>query len=481
MDLIHVSPTNATIKDSPVFLYEDVEISLNTIINPSMYMHATLTPIQFRIHRTSTNYTATFDTKKSFRLYKAKHLIGVYYDEDKEQWREMQSFFDEEAERISVVIPKDVTVFGFALNIAWYSTFTQHLANEYPLWTEIKMNTASIGQQFLNFFGLTFEEATDWINWVGEQKYISSLDVTQVDWCYIYEIPLSIDFEDANNLYEVFATVENKKTVLNEIYTVRTFFEYYKDRGYLIDTVNRRLLTRREYKDLGIQQNGQSVLLVRKTHHIWNSVDEMALLFGIMRVEGESNENLKERTFEVFRYPSGAHKMGLFYGIARELLLMNRYTWKDDTKDLYLRVNEHDILKETIHIDHLPLSSYKNLTVTEYENGDIRIQKMNKRTSHHITFLKDMQLHELYNHKLDEVLDGLMFTGRGEASEKLFSWVNEIKQVSPIMWDQTKWNRHEWDTVDKKATGLGYIPNQWDSTLDAWEDPAEEVNEIDEA
>lgn len=467
MRLINVLPANQSIIENEEILYQDFSIELeDNLQNDSMYNNWNFINIQYSINVTTTQYKATFSTAESMRPFKAKHLVGIYFDPQNAKWKVMRTIFSEEKETISIEIPLGVTTFGFALNTAWYSSFTQNLANEYPIWTRIRQDVTSIGQQFLNFFGLTFEEAIDWINWTQEQKYVETLDIHQIDWAFIYDVPLAINMESIDEHFHIY-DVAGKE--LDEIYTIRTFLDRFEERGYLVDIENRKLLTRRDYGTLTIKQGAVTLDLPQQLHHIWNSVDEMALLFGILRENGETNENLRERTLDVFRYPAGAHKLGLYYGVARDLLLMNRVIWKDDACDFYIRVNGHHIISETLSINHIHVSKYDNLDVTYYNNGDIRIKALNTGKEHTITFLKDMTLHELYN-KEDEVLYDMMFQENGQASPKLLKWTNEIKQVSPIMWDQTRWNKGYWDTVDKKATGLGYIPNQWDSTLDAWED-----------
>lgn len=464
MRLLNVLPANSTIIENEELLYSEYEIVLKDgAQNDSMYNNWNFINIQYSIDVTTMIYKATFSTSESMRPFKARHLVGVYYDSTEFKWKTMRTVFSETKETISIEIPLGVKVFGFALNTAWYSSFTQQLADEYPIWTKVRKDIKSIGQQFLNFFGLTFEEAIDWINWTQEQKYVETLDVYQIDWAYIYDVPLAINMEDSFKVYDA----SNKELI--EIYTVRTFMDRFKEQGYLVDVENRKLLTRRDYGTLTIKQEATTLELPKQLHHIWNSVDEMALLFGVMRATGESNENLKQRTLDVFRYPAGAHKTGLYYGIARELLLMNRVIWKNDSNDFYIKANGHHIIKETLSLNHVHTSKYENLNVTYYNNGDIRIKAMNTGKEHTITFLKDMSLHELHNKKDEELYD-MMFQENGQASPKLLKWTNEIKQISPIMWDQTRWNKSYWDTVDKKATGLGYIPNQWDSTLDAWED-----------
>lgn len=465
MEVIRVKPTNDTINDTDIFFYNDAEIQLmNEQKNKSLYTNYELTPIQFSVERLKEETEIVLNYKSSFRDFKARHIIGLYFDEVTQKWNEVKTLINEKDGLIQIVLPENTELFSFALNKAWYSDFTMKVAKEYPLWTEIKNNKESIGQQFLNFFGIEIEEIHDWINWSKEQKYVDTLDVYQVDYVFMYELPFDLELD------QEFAIKTSEGQELNEIESSRKFLERYKDRGFVYDIENRKILTRRNYGNLYVEYAGKMVSLQQQFHHIWNSIDEMALLFGIMRVEGESNKNLQQRIKEVFKYPSGSHKMGVLYGIARDLLLMNRKVWKNDYNDFYIKVNGQYIEKESIHIDHKPLSYYKDrIQVDFYSNGDIRIRAMKTGETHTINFIKGISFYELYD-KDNEELNRMMFNSDGQASNKLFKWINEIKQISPIMWDQTQWDKNYWDTVNKESTGLGYVPNQWDSTLDAWSD-----------
>lgn len=465
MEVIRVKPTNDTINDTDIFFYNDAEIQLmNEQKNKSLYTNYELTPIQFSVERLKEVTEIVLNYKSSFRDFKARHIIGLYFDEITQKWNEVKTSINEKDGLIQIVLPENTELFSFALNKAWYSDFTMKVAKQYPLWTEIKNNKESIGQQFLNFFGIEIEEIHDWINWSKEQKYVDTLDVYQVDYVFMYELPFDLELD------QEFAIKTSEGQELNEIESSRKFLERYKDRGFVYDIENRKILTRRNYGNLYVEYAGKMVSLQQQFHHIWNSIDEMALLFGIMRVEGESNKNLQQRIKEVFKYPSGSHKMGVLYGIARDLLLMNRKVWKNDYNDFYIKVNGQYIEKESIHIDHKPLSYYKDrIQVDFYSNGDIRIRAMKTGETHTINFIKGISFYELYD-KDNEELNRMMFNSDGQASNKLFKWINEIKQISPIMWDQTQWDKNYWDTVNKESTGLGYVPNQWDSTLDAWSD-----------
>jgi len=61
-----------------------------------------------------------------------------------------------------------------------------------------------------------------------------------------------------------------------------------------------------------------------------------------------------------------------------------------------------------------------------------------------------------------------MFHEDGQATDILKRWVNYINTVAPIMWGRFNWDEGYWDTISKDLTGLGYLPNIWDSSIEPW-------------
>lgn len=442
----------------------DKEIRLQEeAINNTLYQQWELLPIQYTVG--STTDTGPFDCVFFYadvlRSYKAKHIQVVYYSKTELKWVALPSTVDEVNGTISASIPRASTI-GFILNSAWYSRFTQQLANEYPLWTHIRQSNESNGQQFLNFFGIELEEVYDWIEWTKEQKYIGTADVYQLGFAYTYDLPLYVNI--LNRGTDVYYITDALDHPVPEIQDMHEFFNGLTDKGYMIDVESRKLFTKRAYDPLHFIQGDIHLTLTPQLLHRWNSIDEFALLFGLERKAKESNTDLRERVLDVFRYKAGAHEMGLLYGIARELNLMKRIVWKDDSKHLHLLSSTKPLDFRTLHVDHEPISKDQ---YTIYPNGDVSIHALNQGKQHVVTFVCDIELHELHN-KDDEELYEMMFQSDGQASLKLLKWVNQIKDVSPIMWDQFRWDVGHWDTIDKKETGLGFIPNRWDASLDPW-------------
>lgn len=401
--------------------------------------------------------------------YRARHSRIAYKLVDEGAWHTVTTSVDETKRTITGRVPLNAERISFAYNTAWYSKFTQQLANEYPVWTHARNSKKSNAQQFLNFFGIALEEVESWIEWTRRQKYIETADLKQIDYAFVYSIP------DEVNLAEAFTVRENlNNTEVPVIGSIHDLMKNVTFPGYFLDKETRQLFTRINYGVIRIEQENFMDWLDPSMHHVWNTFDEFALLFDLRRLPNETNESLKERILDVFRYPAGAHYLGLIYGITRETNNMRRLVWKDDTKPFYIKANNRRILAETLHIDHKHIDTYErdyedpeSYVYHVYDNGDIEIAPMKTGRSHVITLVADLFLFQLYDKDNDEVYP-ILFEDNGQATEKLHYWVNQINQIAPSMWGYTRWDIHYWDNVDQQGTGLGFIPNQYDSELDAW-------------
>lgn len=449
----------------------DSEIALELA---PLYERWDLYPIQYSWQEsspiTATHAIGEFSYDGVMESFKARQSRIAYKLVDEEVWRTVHTTIDETSRLLIGRIPTNAERISFAHNTAWYSKFTQRLADEYPVWTHAKNSKKSNAQRFLNFFGITLEELEAWIEWTRRQKYISTADLKQIDFAYVYKIPERIDLDQPFEIVEIL-----EGTTLKEINRIHDFMQNVTYAGYMLDRETRQFFTRVSYGFLEIYQDKIAETLEPQMHHIWNTFDEFGLLLDVHRLPNEGNEYFKERILDVFRYPAGATYLGLIYGISRETNRMQRIVWEDDSKPLYIKINNRKIIYETIHIDHRPVDTYEKedddgypiSPMKIYDNGDIEILPLNTGIMHTITFVTDLFLFQLYDKENDEVYP-ILFKEDGQATEKLHHWVKQINQIAPSMWGYTRWDIDYWDNVNKEGTGLGFIPNQYDSDLDVW-------------
>jgi hypothetical protein len=418
------------------------------------------TPVQFDLQSDTKvqSIQVSIPYANLLTVAEAKYCRICMYD-GISQWRILPTTMDEE-QQILQATATSIGPIGLFLNDYWYAGYTQHFADEFPIWTLIRQSKESMGQRFLNFFSMVLEQYTDELREIKAQKFLDTIDVQQLDWVYVYELP-AIQPEDDVVLYQ-------GDQVIPILPTIRDFFYNKEDGGGIMDTDNKRFYSRRFYDAFrGEIQNFNHRLGFSSSglpHPIWNAFDEFALLFNVKRLHREPNASLKERIKDVFRYPANSGDQGLTHALARELNLIQRIQWKNDHKNLYLKGQGID--PQTVRVDGQPLPP-NMFTVDEY--GFILIQAFQEGKEHTVSFIKNIQKFQLHD-KSDEDLYRMIFQEDGQASETLHQWVDYIKKVAPVMWGSFNWDEGYWDTISKDLTGLGYIPNLWDSDISVWKD-----------
>ncbi|WP_410988516.1 low copy number virion structural protein [Bacillus cereus] len=445
----------------------------NLTINQPMYNDYQPTYLQFHLSSETTLQSINMKIKYANRLTRAqvRYCKVCKYDEKKKEWHTIKHSIDKKDKTINVSLQSTGSYCVF-VNHYWYSTFTQRLADEYPLWSKIRQDSKSTGQQFLNFFGMELEDIKDYLDWVQEQKYINTADIHTLDWVQLYKIP---NIKPSDNIKLV---TKNNHIEIPVLETLKEFFYNDRNQGGIIDYREMNLYTVQKYGDILLQiikdDNKTEVAITPIDYHIWNTFDEFGLLLGVQRMHLEKNLDFKERILDVFRYPAGSHDIGLTNGIARELNLIQRkdrsnkkLIWKDDSKDFLLKNKSGKYIDtRTLRIDNQPLQP-KQFHMDEYSN--IRIFALNTGKEHEISFIYGIKKYQLYD-KNDEEFHKILFESDGQATPTLLNWVEYINTVAPVMWDHFKWDEGYWDTIDKQLTGLGYIPNMWDSNIDIWKD-----------
>jgi hypothetical protein len=451
----------------------------NLYMNSTNYTDYRPTQLQFYLTSADVRQTINMKIKYANRLTRthAKHAVICQYDEAKKQWVILPHTLNEVDQMLEF---ESATIGSFCvfINHYWYSELTQRMADEYPNWTKVRQSQGSTGQLFLNYFGMELETVQDYLEWIREQKYIGTADLRMLDWVKMYQLP-EVKGTDDLKLYRILgegANIVYKETPVIE--TLQDFFHNESNSGGIVDYQDMRLYCAKAYGDIKIvitrSGSTEEHILTSIDYHIWNSFDEFGMLLGVKRLNLEVNTDFKERILDVFRYPSGTHDIGMTNGIARELGMVQRkdrfgkkLIWVDDQKDFCLQNTTGKIIDErTLRIDNQPLhpSQYKTDAI-----GGIRIFAMQTLQQHEISFIYGIDKYQLYD-KTNESLNRMMFTEDHQATPTLLNWVEYINTIAPVMWDRFRWDEGFWDTIDKQMTGLGYVPNTWDSNIEVWKD-----------
>lgn len=407
----------------------------------------------------------------------ARYASVFYYNRGK--WIEADTEIDEDEKLLKALIStkglldEKEMIFAIFFNHYWYSPYTKVLAEAFPTWSHLHKDKNSNGQRFLNFFGMEMEELKEHFDWINRQHFIGKVDITQVDWVYAYVNKGPIP----NNSVPYMQGV-NKKIPVKVLEGVKDFDYNTANEGVLIDYDKGLVYTQYEYNTLYIDlEDGTSIALEKRLHQIWNTFDEFGTLLGVTRHFGEKNYRFIERILDVFRYPSNTSDIGLTHGIARDLDMIQRWRkdshnediellWQDDTHPLLIRNKSGMLLDHrTLRVDGKEIENGHGYTVDK--NNNILINPRNEYKPHRISIVQGVEKYELHNRE-DVELHALMFEENGLATARFESWVQYIRKIAPVMWDDFQWDKGYWDTINKELTGIGYVPNHWDSNIDKW-------------
>jgi hypothetical protein len=293
-----------------------------------------------------------------------------------------------------------------------FSKFTENMQAMLPQWMKMAKDPNSVGAQFLNVFGLEFDDVREYLDQTLNNQYIDTASIGQID--IIYKVPLALPIVlDMEELDSVSATKDGIQYFFRLSESLRVF--YAED-----EYENKAILDRESgvvyLKPVGSLMEGELLLTPFDSveingaahyeyslHHVWNAFDEFGLLLGVERLYGERNESFKQRILDVFRKPGNATKGGLTNALSRELGLEE-----------------------------------SEVTINEFANKAFRGSLLNE-------------------------LDG-------SPTQKLLGYVDRINKVFGFTWDNMTWGDAYWRSIEETQMGLEYLPHVWDASTAGWLD-----------
>jgi len=235
-----------------------------------------------------------------------------------------------------------------------YSYVTERLARGFPRWTRIRKDPNSLGQQFLNVFGLMLEDIEKFLEEALNNQYIGTANLGEVD--YIYKLTPEQKIEPGSDLSLVVETKQGERFSLKESYTLGEFYSSEDLNVFIVDYEENTVYLRysEEYKSVSLESEDYFPGSSMFPHHIWNVFDEFALLLGLSRRHLERNIDLKTRILDVFKFPGNSTRIGLVRAIGRETGLVARETWKTGPMEGNSHILEKTldrVTKETIIVN----------------------------------------------------------------------------------------------------------------------------------
>lgn len=293
--------------------------------------------------------------------------------------------------------------------MASLNRFTEQMQAMLPQWMKMAKDSNSVGAQFLNAFGLEFEDIRAYLDEVLTNQYIDNVDVSQVD--ITYKVPVALPTVlDMESIDQVMGTKKDMRYKITLVETLKEFYTSSADQDTCIIDRGEGLIYIRPRAELiygdkfvpydSVEING-AVHYDLILHHVWNPFDEFGLLLGLQRLYGEQNASFKERILDVFKNPGNATQQGIINGLSREL----------------------GIKKGEMSIKELANKAFKD------------------------TLLND----------------------DGSPTKKLSSYVDRINKLLGFTWDNMTWGEAYWRSVEEANLGFDYLPHVWDAAMTPWE------------
>lgn len=363
-----------------------------------------------------------------------------------------------------------------------FAQITQKLQKQFPKWSKIRKDRNAVGAQFLNIFGLQYEDIEFYLQYAQNNYFIGTADIEQIDILYKSSIPSTLSDETTFNLVAGGLRL-NEMTSLKEFFEgIDTRFlqrkEVYYPNPYYVDWERKVIYFKRAYDvtqhfpegkvELQVfNDNGEKIFtyaLPQMIHHVWNFFDEFGLLLDTPRLYAEKNREYKERLLDVFRHPANSTKQGLEYLMAREVGLWQEVKWYDGAVDLVIR--HTNIILESIEVDG---ETWDAGAVSFDYSGRVVLRGDQGRSGqiHTVRFIAGLQIHTFHNKK-DLAFQNELYSVDRIATPMLKYYVDIITNQVPIMWDKFIWNESFWNVADKEMSGYGNIPTHQDARFLNW-------------
>lgn len=231
-----------------------------------------------------------------------------------------------------------------------------NIIDRLPDWLKIKQE-GSNGYKFLDSIAQEIDFTKNSLYQMLNNIFITTADITIPDYVYKHEIPTAMsDFE----------ILTNEAEISNTIYQ---FFQPSESKKIIIDKYNKIMYSNTsEILNYTIKlPNGESKKISGQfiKHHIWNVFDEFALLFGLTRLDGETNQELYDRIISRITNMPGSDTNAIKHGISVELGINEE---EIDVKPLYEIVdfiNKNSVIEFVNYVNKM--SSIYDLATVKWD------------------------------------------------------------------------------------------------------------------
>ncbi len=376
-----------------------------------------------------------------------------------------------------------------------FAKYTEKIRSMLPFWFQMKKQpNDSLGLQFLNFFGMEFDDIKKIMEYAYRQTKIDSTDEKFVDIVYRAMLPTYFDMTEfvADDVVKPKKINKAIAVIGDTIPLIKTdklynFFQlhinYELDNAifepdyYFVDMERKILYTRIPFGGNIEKPNGEISLTLKdgsvqtydlSIHHVWNFFDEFGALLSCPRLYGEKNHEYKQRILDVFRNPANSTKLGIANGISRELGMRVHKTWVDPTEEFIIKekmvlVNEIKVGDEVVDLDDVYVTpeGYIVLNSRAYDT----------RTNIDVSYICGVEIRALTDHT-DNKFSNETIKANGMPTDLMLGYVSNIKQNSSVLWNDFKYNEGMWvkdDSEYENKETFGFVPATYDSNIKGFE------------
>ena len=121
-----------------------------------------------------------------------------------------------------------------------FSKITEQMLRCLPSWMEMRKDPNSIGAQFLNVFGLEFEEIKEYLDEQLDNQFIGTANLGEID--IIYRGDIGSQETPSSNIQ-----VSHDGTPLIKVETIKEFYETENEKAYIVNYNKGLIYTKKDY------------------------------------------------------------------------------------------------------------------------------------------------------------------------------------------------------------------------------------------
>lgn len=360
-----------------------------------------------------------------------------------------------------------------------FAKYTEKIRAMLPFWFKMKKQpNESLGLQFLNFFGLEFDDIYKMLNYAYNQNKIMKMDDTFPDIIYKAILPTYFDVETIDG-------VVTDNIFLKRTETLYDFLQLSENYGftepihqpnyYFVDKSRKIIYVREAYDVTADHPDGIITVLTKISdgteefevettlHHVWNFFDEFGALLSCPRLYGEKNYDYKNRILDVFKNHANSTKKGLANGIARELGLRKFKVWTDPTEDFIIK--DKMVLANLILVEN-DIVDLKDVYISTEGYLVLRGNPYDKRKNLSVSYISGLEMRALTDHS-DNKFNNETYKANSMPTDLMLDYINNIKQNSSVLWGDFKYNDGMWVTDDEEFSNnhFGFIPSTFNASI----------------